>query len=129
MNLVPAHVWDFESGVGCKFSHNPRCDAETDHAGALLTRSKKKLVTEADADVGALCFQPLFERLPEPVLVKDADGISKGPLAGKNENIDPLEIRRPRHELGRMSGGGKCIEDAAEISRAIVEHTEIHNRI
>jgi hypothetical protein len=108
---------------GIKFPHATWGDAEAFDAWALLAGLKEELVAKADAEVGAVFFEPFFERLPEMGFLQDADTVAKGPLSGEDEDVDVVKALGLSDEFRLSADGGEGIDDAAEIASAVVEHT------
>ncbi len=127
--LVPAHVGDLEAGAGGKLAHAAGGDAEAFHTGRFLAAGEEELVAEADADVGAAFGEPGLEGIPELVLAQDAHAVAKGALAGEDEGVDALKIRRGGDELGGVADGGEGVEHAAQVAGAVVEYSEFHGRL
>lgn len=120
---VPSNVGDFQSGAR-KASNRSRQRAETFHARRLFAGLEKKLIAEADAEIGAVGGDPFAQRFPKSGGPEVAGAVAEGTDAGNHDRIDLREVIGRGEKPDARADGLERLADAAEVAAAVVDDAE-----
>jgi hypothetical protein len=92
VNLVPAHVWDFEFVWELEALDGAGDNVEAFVVSVFGGVREEELHTEADTEEGAICVDVIFEDVYEVMLVESGDGIAEGANAWEDDALCECEL-------------------------------------
>jgi hypothetical protein len=122
---VPPHVWDFDVVAGEAFD-GAWHDSEAPGAGGFLACLEEELVADADAKIRATLQDPLSEGGGEFETMEAFHAVAKGALSREDEVGGLVQAFGSRDQLRGVPERTTGIDDAAEVSAAVVDHSKLH---
>ena len=125
-HLVPAHVRDFQAGPGREADNFTLENAEASDAGVFLTALKKGLITDADAEEGAISANPFAQRFDKTLAGQAGHGVVETALTGKDEGVHIGKAFRRADVGGFDPGMTQSIPHALQIAAAVIDDAQVH---
>ena len=125
-HLVPAHVRDLQATLGRKTDDFTFKNAEACNARVFLAALKEGLITDADAEEGAIGPDPFAQGIDETLAGQAGDGIIKTALTRKDERPDTGQFPGRADVGGLDPGMAQRIPHALQIAASVINDAQVH---
>ena len=91
----------------------------------LVALLEEQLETETQPQVGPAGIDEVAHRLGEPGFLEAGGGGGEGADAGQHDAVRAAQHGRIARHLGRETGAGERLGDAAQVPRAVVDDGDL----
>ena len=101
-------------------------DAEPGDAGVLVAFLEQELVSDADAEEGSICGNPLANRLDQLASFQLGHAVAEGPDPGKDEVGEVAKAVRAVEDSWFDAEFADRVVHASQVSCAVVDDADVH---